>query len=353
MTVETDGISSRWILDYDGDPYEHEVSRSDLHLEEKDGSLKIYVPRGEEGRETCFFDALPRRLLSWMMTPAGRPEVFTSPLDEAVVGVILVCSVSAVPTMLERKGVPEITEVQEVPLLIPDEPSESATSLSIPDVDPSVVEEFAAPLRNSRQSPTPRPRLHVTEGSDTSASTSRVARSVATLLPVPVVPHVDRDVSTPLRPQSQASLSSQSPDLTPPSAVSSPGDLSPASGDTNYYATPLASPRVNGFSSDDEAPIFQLPAARSATTQEKYQELLGTVISLARRMARQDHDSLGMESAFSGLSLEGDDVFSCPSARADLASSSDRKIKIGAAGELFVRQNLLAFTTHYTVIKEN
>ena len=287
------------------------------------------------------------------MTPPGRPDVTTSPLDEAVVGVILVCSVSAVPTMLERKGVPEITEVQEVPLLIPDEASEPATSLSIPDVDPNVVEEFAAPLRNSRQSPTPRPILHVTGGSDTSPSTSRVARSVATLLPVPAVPPVDRDISTPLRPQSQASLSSQSLELTPPSAVSSPGDLSPASGDTNYYATSLASPRVSGFSGDDGAPIFQLPAARSATDQKKYQELLGTVISLARRIARHDHESLGMESAFSGLSLEGDDVFSCPSARADLASSSDRKMKIGAAGELFVRHNLLTVTPHFTIIKEN
>jgi hypothetical protein len=92
----------------DGEVYEHEVSKGDLHLEERDGSLKIYLPRDEAAWEDCFLHALPIRLLSWMMTPARDTE--------AAVGVvmsILTCSESSVLSLLRRKGVPEIDTIEE------------------------------------------------------------------------------------------------------------------------------------------------------------------------------------------------------------------------------------------------
>ena len=272
--METDGIFSTWVLRQDENEYEHEVSRGELHIEEKDGSLKIYVPRDREMRDTCYFDALPRRILSWMMTPPGGPEVATSPMDEALVGVILSCSVSAVGKILERKGVPEITEIQEVPVPVPD---------------------------------------------------------------------VDAEPTTPLHQQNQPAVSWRSPSCTPSPATSWPSTPSPASEDANY-ATPPTDPCVYDSDCDHVAtppPIFQLPTPRAA----KYQEILATVVSHARKIARRDYGPPGLASAFSGLSTQDDEVFSCPSARVELASSSDQGVKISAAGELFVRQNPLLMTT--------
>ena len=119
VTVETDGISSTLVLHQDGNDYEHEVNESDLHIEERDGTLKIYVPHDEDAWDDCFLHALPLRLLSWMMASPGSIETAEDGLNEAAIGVIisiLSCGEAAVPALLKRKGVPEIAKVKEEPL---------------------------------------------------------------------------------------------------------------------------------------------------------------------------------------------------------------------------------------------
>lgn len=117
--VEAEGISSRWAIHQDGQVYEHEVSTSYLHIEEREEMLKVYVPRDKGEWDNCFLDALPRRVLTWMMTPPGSAEVSSNSADDAavnVVTVILNCDVSTTPSLLKVKSVPEITEVDEEPL---------------------------------------------------------------------------------------------------------------------------------------------------------------------------------------------------------------------------------------------
>ena len=127
--MEAEGLSSRWALCQDSEVHEHEISTSYLHIEERGGALRVYVPRDQHQWGNCFFDVLPRRLLSWMMAPQESAEAPAGSFDEAAVNVvtaILNCDVSAVPALLTAKGVPDNTEVEEEPLAVPEAASPPA-----------------------------------------------------------------------------------------------------------------------------------------------------------------------------------------------------------------------------------
>jgi hypothetical protein len=65
---ETDGISSELHLNQDGKDIKVELSKSELHLQESDTKLTVYVPRDAQAQYLCFLDRVPRALLEWMMT---------------------------------------------------------------------------------------------------------------------------------------------------------------------------------------------------------------------------------------------------------------------------------------------
>ncbi|CAF3557216.1 unnamed protein product [Fusarium graminearum] len=72
---ETDGISSELHLSQDGHAIVHVQERSELHIREDSGSLKVYVPRDPKAQGFCYFAALPRRLLEWIMTDPSTLKV--------------------------------------------------------------------------------------------------------------------------------------------------------------------------------------------------------------------------------------------------------------------------------------
>lgn len=65
---ETNGISSELHLSQDGHDIVHSQEKSELHLRENAGELKVYVPHDPSAQGFCYFSTLPRRLLEWMMT---------------------------------------------------------------------------------------------------------------------------------------------------------------------------------------------------------------------------------------------------------------------------------------------
>lgn len=116
-TVEMEGISSTLVLHQDGHVHERQVSESDLHIEEKDGALKIYVPHDDGARDACFNYTLPRRILSWIMAAPGSDEAPADTCGEpAVLAVtnVLNCILAAVPIILEKNGVPSVGEVEDI-----------------------------------------------------------------------------------------------------------------------------------------------------------------------------------------------------------------------------------------------
>lgn len=99
-TVETDGISASLVLEQDGQKHEVEVSRSDLHIEDDGGQLKIYVPRDEIAQDVCFKSRLPRRLAQWLMTNGRIEDSLVQ-----VINAVLDCRIAAVHRILEEEGV--------------------------------------------------------------------------------------------------------------------------------------------------------------------------------------------------------------------------------------------------------
>jgi len=272
VTAETEGISSRLELKQDETIHEHEIGKSELHLEEQDNSLKIYVPRNEDQQDLCFRYTLPRRFISWLMTQPGTNT--TNKIEEAAINVvnsILNCRVSAISAILTKEGVPEI---------------------NIPDLS----EEDTAWAEQPR-------------------------RSEGLMAALPATP-TRRNHSSEFPPRPDFSDRSPEP-------LSSPDESS-------VYPTPLTDPE-DYF---DEEPGARNPVDSGppiiglAARQLQYQTFLEKVVSLANGMTLPEFGSSDMSAALEGLSIR-DDVFT-GSAMVHFSSEWERRMKIGAAGELFV-----------------
>ncbi|GFF57726.1 hypothetical protein IFM61392_07789 [Aspergillus lentulus] len=117
---ETDGISSELHLNQDGKDIMVEIRQSELHFQEYESGLTIYVPRNEQAQYLCFLDRIPRALMEWIMTePAtGICEPFN---DKAlnVVSKVLQAETKYIGMTLDRDGImsvetPDDTSANEV-----------------------------------------------------------------------------------------------------------------------------------------------------------------------------------------------------------------------------------------------
>ncbi|KPM35964.1 hypothetical protein AK830_g10614 [Neonectria ditissima] len=103
---QTDGIYLRLTLSTNDSNISVDDIETDLHIEESDGQLSIYMPHGEESQELCLISKLPRRLVGWMMTDSASEE--TTGVDEIAVGLvksILKVRDTLVPAVLDAEGV--------------------------------------------------------------------------------------------------------------------------------------------------------------------------------------------------------------------------------------------------------
>lgn len=358
--------------------YEHEVSQSDLHLEERNGSLNLYVPHDEAAWDDCFLHALPLRLLSWMMAPPDSVEMTAGNIDEAALGVviaILTCSESAVSSLLKRKGVPELLNVSEEPLLEAEDElilearealsSEAGEQPQISDVqqvrdkaeawwelqlrgelravdEPQVVvdksrfvgeAEFAdepqvMDARHVGEQPQIEEELHAGEEQ----------QPCAEALPIVCVAHPTWTQ------QISSSWLSQGLGEAAHSSTQAPAPP-PLSESDNGTDQTLTAPTIDGqdnlyegheqrrLSSRQDCPVSDVQEV-----QGSYQQLLASAITMAGRVARRySYEWTDLTSVLESLALETGDELNNPFATSGYISSApDRQRRIGAAGELFV-----------------
>jgi len=265
------------MLKQDNQEYEHEIGRSELHIEESGNLLKVYVPRDEDEQDVCFGSLLPRRLLAWLMAAPG--EDGPKRIEETAVTIInsiLNCRVSAMATILEREGVPGIQ--------IPD----------VPITSPGRAEE---PRMTERISATP------------ATPTSRRISS----------PHL-------------IGTGSSTPDTSTPRTASSTGYASD-------YPTPLTDP--GDYSDDDssvQTPVYTRPPplVPSATQEAQYRRLLERVVSMGRRSEFPNFGATGLTDRVGGSPPSATTADSAGPVSVTYASEWERRMKIGVAGELFV-----------------
>jgi hypothetical protein len=97
----SDGISKSISVVQDGETVTVENSRANIHLDEDDNGLRLYVPRDENAREECFFRQLPRRLMTYL--------AISDPAAEAsLIGIIGCRSLIAVDGILKDTGIVEV-----------------------------------------------------------------------------------------------------------------------------------------------------------------------------------------------------------------------------------------------------
>ncbi|GFF84697.1 conserved hypothetical protein [Aspergillus udagawae] len=117
---ETDGISSELHLNQDGKDIMVEISQSELHFQEYESRLIIYVPRNEQAQYLCFLDRIPRALMEWVMTEpsTGICEPFN---DKAlnIISKVLQAETKYIGMTLDRAGImsvetPDDTAAEEV-----------------------------------------------------------------------------------------------------------------------------------------------------------------------------------------------------------------------------------------------
>ncbi|KJK63796.1 hypothetical protein P875_00064712 [Aspergillus parasiticus SU-1] len=123
----TDGISSELHLNQDGKDIVVEVSKSELHLDETEAGLTIYVPRDETAQCLCFVDRIPKALLEWVMTEPTTGICTPFP-DKAVDAIEKMLQVppSLIAATLDRTGIvsietQELAEEDEVDLTSPND----------------------------------------------------------------------------------------------------------------------------------------------------------------------------------------------------------------------------------------
>jgi len=107
---ETDGISSELHLSQDGHGIVHVQDRSELHIREDDDTLKVYVPQDSKAQGFCYFSALPRRLLEWMMTdPVTLQVKHAGSKAVQIVTAILNAPLINIAQILEAEGIVDVS----------------------------------------------------------------------------------------------------------------------------------------------------------------------------------------------------------------------------------------------------
>ncbi|ORY68490.1 uncharacterized protein BCR38DRAFT_521547 [Pseudomassariella vexata] len=116
IVLETDGIASELQLLQDEKTLRVRQSQSELHIEEKQGHLIVYVPRDIARQESCYLDVLPQRMFEWIMM-GSAPKLPTQHSEQAVrvLGSVLNASVQVVSTSLRNNGVTELDFLEEPP----------------------------------------------------------------------------------------------------------------------------------------------------------------------------------------------------------------------------------------------
>lgn len=274
---ETDDIFSELHLNQGGEDIKVVLEKSELHIQENDGSLRIYVPKDEEAQELCFCDRLPKALLERIMTEPST-EICTRVTERALTVMQKIFSLSNpsfIEKVLDRSGILSV----DMPSIEMDEDEDTDEAETVINEDAEIdsnVTEYTS-MANKR---------HPNSSLDTFTEDIRQA-----------LPQITPTRPTPLQ----------------------------------TFPTTIAVPR--------REPLFETQNAAELSTHTAnnvpgYRSLLDRLI-VAARSAKIPHQSSSINTASNGVFLFG----SGASARFDFdptISKLERDKMVGAAGELFV-----------------
>ncbi|PWY74068.1 hypothetical protein BO83DRAFT_407964 [Aspergillus eucalypticola CBS 122712] len=191
---ETNGISSELHLNQDGRDIKVEVSRSELHLDDRDGQLTVYIPQDKRTQEICFLGRIPLALLQWMMTnPLTQITHEFSDSFVTIIQTLLHAKSKYVSDLLDLAGIMSIARADDTVVTAENESQQtqeiedqqSHSDLSSAAVSNSSIIVQHTPQRDGPAHTPPRPR----QGSWVSETTvvSASMRSLPVARPSPVL----------------------------------------------------------------------------------------------------------------------------------------------------------------------
>ncbi|KAE9369740.1 hypothetical protein N431DRAFT_493510 [Stipitochalara longipes BDJ] len=297
---ETDSMLRNLVYTQHNDTVTVEINRSKLHISEKLGTLKIYVPKDRKGQELCFLQMLPTKLFNEVIMGKKISNSSVASDSEAVriIAALLTSSDDVVCDLLDDAGI--------VPVPYPD------------DFDIEAHDQVSTPIKPTVQD----------EG-----------RSL--------IHRESRPFSPPgeiRRQGSEESIFSQGSRLLSPTP--------PPSYKSSYLAaTPThRRPSLSSISSQPSTPRSSEPAPFSANSgQTEYLRLLNNVISAAKRKRGRfpSRGAFNLGDLFDALPNDSDAepiTYNLPfGVRSENQLAHD--MRVGAAGELYVFEILSRLET--------
>jgi hypothetical protein len=106
---ETEKISCVLLVPQDGKDYSYVMSRSEIHIQETNSRLEIFIPRDERSRARCLSHALPSRLFQWLITgPLAQIKSGTNGQDYLTVKEILREDPGIISEVLDKDGIASV-----------------------------------------------------------------------------------------------------------------------------------------------------------------------------------------------------------------------------------------------------
>ncbi|RSL50813.1 hypothetical protein CEP53_008668 [Fusarium sp. AF-6] len=332
QVYETDGIAATLYINQDDCERSYEKGQSDLHIEEEEGQLSIFVPRDKRSQEACYARKLPLGLFRWLMTPSDGRRVELNEKGLRVTASVLNSSRFVLSDILEDEGIAagELEDdYEEV-----EEPEETPNVEGAQAIEPHVAEES-----------------HVVGDVVDSSGQDPIAATALAKAEAEGTPDLEVLVS------SQLALSSRQEPVHGPFLTPSLVSRDAATG-LPVSHQPARSRRLSGsdlaqdvssiharsdFAITDPRPAIQpILASPALANQEaaRHQALLERIVTAARTTPRLPsegtYNMTGLSHALNDLighnSYDGLDRFS----RFLFSSQQERDRMIGAAGELYV-----------------
>ncbi|KAG8677589.1 hypothetical protein FPOAC2_03723 [Fusarium poae] len=354
---ETDGISSELHLSQDGQAIVHIQEQSDLHIREDNDTLKIYVPREPKAQGFCYYAALPRRLLEWIMTDPSTLQVNRAGSEALqMVAAVLNAPLVIMAQILEAEGIIDVSiptgsfkrdkdneehrdtdesnTCQEIELRQDDVSSEGVDDTTLASlVEPEDTEDEVASQEDSTthqsagaMSPPRLSDLPIRQKSPAMSSSSATGQPVLT----PASSTAGYSSGNKRRPVHRTRTSS---------ANTQHGD---ALGDDQRTPGTASNPAFVFGSSPamQSSSAFQFNGPDGATLsstiedEEVYMGMIDNVIASARKATIPRRDYFGERGLFSALPEVDDEVQM--SQRFRSYGPKERDMRIGALGELYV-----------------
>ncbi|KAI8721773.1 hypothetical protein NCS52_00319800 [Fusarium sp. LHS14.1] len=332
QVYETDGIAATLYINQDDRERSYEKGQSDLHIEEQEGQLNIFVPRDKRNQESCYARKLPLGLFRWLMTPSDGSWVALNEKGLRVTASVLNSSRFVLSDILEDEGiaageleddyeeVEEPEEIQNVEGAQAIEPHVAGAARVVGGVVGSSEQDPIATAALAETEAEGTPDLETPGYSQSETPSGPEAIHGSFLIPSPESRDVATGLPIPHHPARSRRFSSS--DLTQEVSYTHA---------RSDFATTSHRPAIQ--------PILSSPALANQETA-RYQALLERVVTAARTTPRLPsegtYNMTGLSHALNDLmgynSYDGLDRF----ARFRSSSQQERDRMIGAAGELYV-----------------